>query len=433
MKLLVKHELIYGQLMDITEPHLVERYNKALQAFGLPGTSLNSFRIDMTGFSPEIADELGDQQYLDPNAVNRRFIILTPAQERLPVVHTSFSNTGALMHEFFEANRRAINAVTIRDVLYGEIGEGVVQVADIEDLLSIQEVEFRVLTADDMLGKAEELREHCDRLLERPDAWRDDAMINRMVELARQTGDIRQNALVPEKVVFRHDAFWSGHFGGIFVFLDERSTTVICDPKAPGFRRSRPWQVSYIPLDDHEHIFDFLMNSGRIELPHASWMEGSAFIAHRTEMLLLSLIHRHDREVRYERVDSIWLQTWIHNNARIVTEDGRYPFLQSAQRRLRSDGTFPIEEADIADRFMLLRANPDHEDCWLTNRLLSTLVPSDFVTRFVFDKHGFYEEYESYSEDFRAHVVNTLLNTYLKDKAAFRRRLYGFEEDITYA
>ena len=95
---------------------------------------------------------------------------------------------------------------------------------------------FNVLTADDMLGKAEELRLLCDRLQESPDAWRDDAMINRMVELAGQTGDIRQNDLVPERVVFRHDAFWSGHFGGIFVFLDDRSTTVICDPQAPGFR-----------------------------------------------------------------------------------------------------------------------------------------------------------------------------------------------------
>jgi hypothetical protein len=36
-----------------------ERYNKALKAFGLPETVLEEFRIDMTGFSPEIAEELG--------------------------------------------------------------------------------------------------------------------------------------------------------------------------------------------------------------------------------------------------------------------------------------------------------------------------------------------------------------------------------------
>ncbi len=47
----------------------------------------------MTGFSPEIAEELGDRDYLDPLRVNRRFIILTPEQENLPVVHTSFFPT----------------------------------------------------------------------------------------------------------------------------------------------------------------------------------------------------------------------------------------------------------------------------------------------------------------------------------------------------
>ncbi|MEX3011936.1 DUF6638 family protein [Hoeflea sp. TYP-13] len=429
MELLVKHDLIYGQLMEVIEPHLIERYNKALEAFGLPGTKLTRFRIDMTGFSPEIAEEMDDQQYLDPNAVNRRFIILTPAQESLPVVHTSFSNTGSLMHAFFQANRRAIHAVTIRDVLYGEIGEDVAQVEDIEDLLSIQEVNFHVLTADNMLGKAEELRKLCDRLLGSPNAWRDDAMIDRMVELAKETGDIRQNDLVPDQVVFRHEAFWSGHFGGIFVFLDGKSTTVICDPQAPGFRRSRPWQVSYIPLDDHERIFEFLRRTGRIELPHASWIEQSGYIDHRTDMLLLSLIRKHDPDVRFDRVDAIWLQTWIHRNAKAVTEDGGYPFLQSADRHIRAEGSFPVDDADAKDLFLLVRAKPDHEDCWLTNRLLSVLVPSDFVSRFVFDKQGFYEHYESYSEDFRAHVVKTLSNTYLRDKKAFRRRLYGFEEE----
>jgi hypothetical protein len=235
---------------------------------------------------------------------------------------------------------------------------------------------------------------------------------------------------VPEKVVFRHDAFWSGHFGGLFVFLDDRSTTVICDPKAPGFRRSRPWQVSYIPLDDHEHIFEFLKKTRRIELPHASWTEESGFLAHRAEMVLLSLIHAHDPGVEFERVDPIWLQTWVHRNAGTVARDGRYPFLQAAERKLRADGTYPIEEADIAHRFLLLRARPDHRDRWLVSRLLSTLVPADFVTRFVFDKQGFYDAYENYSEGFRAFAVKTLLNTYLRDKAAFRRRLYGFEEDI---
>ena len=163
MDLLRDNELIYGRLLPVSETHLIERYNKALTAFGLKATKLTSFDIDRTGFSPQIAEELGDYQYLDPNEVNRRFIILTPDQIDLPVVHTAFSNTGQLVYEFFSKNSRAIDALTIKDVIYGEIEDSVAKVNDIEDLLSINQVEFRVLSAEDVLGKATELATLTDR------------------------------------------------------------------------------------------------------------------------------------------------------------------------------------------------------------------------------------------------------------------------------
>jgi hypothetical protein len=122
--LLRENELIYGRLLTVDEPHLIERYNKAMTAFGLKPTRLKTFQIDRTGFSPEIAEECGDD-YLDPNQVNRRFIILTPAQIALPVVHTAFSNTSQLMFEFMTKNQRAIDALTIKDVISGEIEDSV--------------------------------------------------------------------------------------------------------------------------------------------------------------------------------------------------------------------------------------------------------------------------------------------------------------------
>lgn len=429
MKRLIENDLIYGRLMEIAEPHLVARYNRALAGFGLPETALSEFSIDMTGFSPQIAEELGDPMYLDPNAVNRRFIIMSPAQEQLPVVHTSFSNTASLMHQFFKANKRAIHAVTIRDVLYGEIEEDVLKVEDIEDLLSINEVKFSVLSADNMLGKSDELAGLSDRLMTVPNAWRDDDMLNRMVALAGETGDIRKNALVPDKVVFRHQAFWAGHFGGVFVFVDDKATTVISDPAAPGFRRSRPWQVSYIALDDHKRIYSFLSDTGRIETPRRNWIEKSGYLEHRSDMSVRSLIDRHQPDTDLNVVDSIWLQTWIHRNADLVRRDGIYPFLQAARRQIAGSGEMAMDEIAARNRFLLIRAKPDHSDRWLTNQLISRLVPADFVSRFVFDKQGFYEHYETFGESFRSFVVATLADTYLPDKRAFRRRLYGFEED----
>src|SRR5688572_20168440 len=330
MDLLRDNELIYGRLLPVEEPHLIERYNKALTAFGLKPTGLKSFEIDRTGFSPQVAEELGDYQYLDPNEVNRRFIILTPAQQDLPVVHTAFSNTSQLVYEFFQKNARAIDALTIKDVIYGEIEDAVSRVEDIEDLISINQVEFRVLSAEDVLGKAAELGKLVDRLKQEPDAWRDDELLARMVELAKVCGDIRENALVPDQVIFRHNAFWTSHFGGLYVFVDADMTTVVSDPTAPGFRRSRPWQVSYLSIRDAERVFRFLARSGRIELPRASWIETSGYLEHRAEMTVRALIRDTEPNRDLSGIDKPWLQNWIRSHDDLLERDGTLPFLNAA-------------------------------------------------------------------------------------------------------
>jgi hypothetical protein len=425
MDLLLENELIYGRLLPVDERHLIERYNKALKAFGLKPTKLKRFEIDRTGFSPQIAEELEDPHYLDPNEVNRRFIILTPSQVDLPVVHTAFSNTSQLVYEFMTRNSRAIDALTIKDVIYGEIEDSVSKVEDIEDLLSINQVEFRVLSAEDVLGKASELGTLVDRLKQEPNAWRDNAMLERMVDLARVTGDIRENALVPDQVIFRHNAFWTSHFGGLYVFIDPDMTTVISDPSAPGFRRSRPWQVSYLSIRDADRVFRFLASTGRIELPRASWIETSGYLEHRAEMAIRALIHATEPKRDVGKADKVWLQTWIHSNADIINRDGTLPFLNAAKREIAQLGQLRLEEVLPEYRFLVVRAKPDHPDAWLTNRLISDFVPTDFVSRYVFNKQVFYKDYEGFDAAQRSAVVDTLKTTYLKDKEAFRERLYG--------
>ncbi|MBO6731113.1 MAG: hypothetical protein JJ910_15505, partial [Maricaulis sp.] len=65
---------------------------------------------------------------------------------------------------------------------------------------------------------------------------------------------------------------------------------------------------------------------------------------------------------------------------------------------------------------------------WLTNRLISDFVPSDFLSRYVFNKQGFYADYDQFDAVWRRYVVDTLKSTYLSDKDGFRARLYGLED-----
>ena len=424
MQRLIENKLIHGQLLEISEPHLVERYNQALEGFSLKRTKLKTFRIDMTGFSPEVAGELKDQQYLDPNGVNRRFIILKPEQIDLPVIHSAFSNTEDLLYQFFEKNAKALFALTIKDVLFGEIEDSVFEVKDIEDLLSIEQVEFRVSTASNLLGKTSELQLQIDKLMKEPGAWRDDAMLGRMVEYAKATGDIRENELLPKEVLFRQSTFWTSHFGGIYIFIESKQTTVIGSPGAKGFRRSRPWQVAYIDINDHANVYRFLADSGRIDPPRGSWIEKSGLIEERGLMLAVWLAVNADPKMQLARVDGRWASSWVAKNAALVEKEGSLPLMNWVRRESANWSNVAIEGLEPKKRFLISRANPQHADFYLVNRLISEYLPFDYITRFVFNKPGFYKDYETWPENYREYVVKQIRDTYLNDKKALRQKLY---------
>jgi hypothetical protein len=406
----------FTQLLTIDEPHLIERYNRALKAFDVKPVKLDTFRIDMTGFSPEVAEALGDEDYLDPKRVNRRFIILSPEQATLSVVHSSFSNTRDLMLDFFESNRRVLYALTIKDVVYGEIEDSVFEVDDIDDLLAIEQVEFKIGTHENLTEKTNQLNFMIDKLLKEPDAWRDDAMLHEMVEIVKQTGDIRDNALVPEQVIFRHETFWANHFGGTYVFNDENMITVISDPSARGFRKSRPWQVGYIDINDEASVYKFLEETGRLQPPLGSWIERSKLLDYRKHMAAVWLADKNGDELPHSLINQTWVRRWVRENARLVKENNIIPLIDWA--RDEADDWKNIQMSNVEDdlKFVLCRADPDHPDMELTNRLISHYVPFDFITRFEFNRPEFHRDRQDWSKAYADFVAMALENTYLGNR-----------------
>jgi hypothetical protein len=52
---------MFGNLIEVSSPQLVERYNRALKHLtGQAPRRWSDFHIDLSGYSPEIGDEFGD-------------------------------------------------------------------------------------------------------------------------------------------------------------------------------------------------------------------------------------------------------------------------------------------------------------------------------------------------------------------------------------
>ena len=121
MKRLIEKGLMFGNLIPVVSPVLVERYNRALERLTGKRTALSDFHIDISGYSPEVGDEFDDDLYLNHQGVNRQFILLTTDQKTAPLLNAKFSTSRGILRQWIEANEAQLFALTARDAVAGEL------------------------------------------------------------------------------------------------------------------------------------------------------------------------------------------------------------------------------------------------------------------------------------------------------------------------
>ncbi len=185
MKRLIEKGLMFGNLIKVSSPQLIERYNRALKALAGKETKLTDFHIDISGYSPEIGDELGDDLYLNPNGCNRQFILLTTSQKAAPLLNIKFSTSRGILQQFIETNEAQLFALTARDAVAGELQNSVYEVTTAAKLLDIRRITVEADTIGGHVADAGKLAALIERFRGEADGWRDDVLIADMIELAK--------------------------------------------------------------------------------------------------------------------------------------------------------------------------------------------------------------------------------------------------------
>ena len=209
MKLLIEKGLMFGNLIRVDSPALVERYNRALKSLTGKATSLKDFHIDISGYSPEIGDELNDPLYLNHAGVNRQFILLTTDQKTAPLLDATFSNSRSILRQFIEANEDQLFALTAKDAVAGELVNTVYRADQPSQLFDIRKVSIEADTTDGTVQTAKELGSMIDQFKSEPDAWFDDVLIGKMIGLAKETGDVTRNPVILPEMTFDQSNFWT--------------------------------------------------------------------------------------------------------------------------------------------------------------------------------------------------------------------------------
>ncbi len=426
MHRLTENNLIYGNLFEVATPVLRDRYNRALQLLYGRRTELERFRIDQSGFSPEVAEELDDPEYLNPHGCNRMFILLTLEQTYLPLLDATFSSSRAILRNYIEDNREALFALTARDAVFGELEDSVYKIKTLGDLTSIKHIRIKARTPNRLITKARRLSSKIDAFMESETAWSDDEALQQIVELAEAVGDVRQQPVIPTRIDYEEGNFFTTHLGGLYVFNSARKPTLIyCSPdqQGSGVYEDQTLGFRHIPLSDRSAIARFLREADLVEpLSGLKHLDPEDLLREKLEFVAIDHASRNDAPGEIWDFEPMALRRYLYRNVDELPAE--LHDIQSVLRAWEQDEPSGQLDPEAPGYFYLLRS-ARHKDRDLVNHLLARLTPLDFRQLFICNKDLFYELYETWNDRKRGYVAEYLTRHYQGRAAEVWRQLYG--------
>ena len=424
MKLLIEKGLMFGNLIRVDSPVLVERYNRALKSLTGKETGLEAFHIDISGYSPEIGDELGDDLYLNHNGVNRQFILLTTDQKTAPLLNAKFSTSRGILRQFISENEAQLFALTARDAVAGDLVNSVYDAGSAARLFDIRKIRIEADTTDGTVSTAKELGAMINRFKTEQDAWFDDVLIAQMIGLAKETGDVTRNPVVLKEMEFDQMNFWTSHFGGFYVFRDvDHPAAIAVGDKA----KLGEVPIKYLmDFRDRAAIAKFLeLNDLAEPVAKARGIDAGAILHQKMDFVVAEVAAAMGEDLTgATRRD---LRNLGRRYARQLPPE--WQGLAALARWAEEEGPWPRITSDHPAYFYTLRAKR-HRDADLVNMLLSELSPLDIRQLFICHKEAFYRAYAGWPEAKQAYVAEFLDREYQVDKAGTRDALFGHEEPM---
>lgn len=424
MKRLIEKGLMFGDLIHVASPYLIERYNRALQQLAGKRTRLEDFHIDISGYSPEIGDELGDHLYLNHNGVNRQFILLTPDQKACPLLNAKFSTSHGILEHFITANEAQLFALTAGDAVAGELVNSVFNLSDPRKLFDLRRVRIEADTTQGSLRHADELGGLVEQFKAQEDGWFDDELINRMIDLAGKSGDLTRNPIRLKETEFTQANFWTSHFGGLYLFPEVEHPAAIATGDKAGLDNL---PIKYVfATRERNRIAKFLEYNDLAEpIVKARGIDAAAILRQKMDFIVIDAAA--DAGLNLTGLTRADMRRIARQNADHLPPE--YGTLSGLLNWAEGAGKWPRISSQDASYFYTLRAaKTPHQD--LVNRLLAELSPLDFRQLFICHKELFYHLYAGWSEAKKTFVADFLAREYQVDKAGAREALFGHEPDM---
>ncbi|MGB1039661.1 MAG: DUF6638 family protein [Flavobacteriales bacterium] len=398
MKKLIEHNLFGNGLLHLEEQLLIDRYNVCLKDIGIKQTKLTHFHIDKWGWSPEIAQEFGDKDYLSFGFANPYSIILSPEQEECSIYYPFHSFDWELMDTVFETYRDMIKDVTTKTALWFEMDQGVSNYRSAKDMLLIDSFRIKFHTPDNIIKSANEQKKLVQEFNDSSVGWADSSLHAKILDSVSKFGDLRhRNFDLKEFQFTKIKSFYSRVFEGIFILRNGNLTKTLLVHEANNSNISGETQHSHVEFNLNDpNLFIYLYNKKLIN-NDLSYYKGDFYtIQTLRDTVLIEQLAEHFPEEEINITSERHKNKYISMLANEQKLSDDFWALEEINNSIKKGKAENILKYSFDLQLALSYPNPKlpEEDKKVIWQILVKLSPiKDVVLQYLFDKNQFFADY----------------------------------------
>ncbi len=405
----LKQTGLFGNGLVNVNGSLVKRYNGCLALLGVSPSKLSMFSIDANGWSPEIAEEKGNNFYLNIGEANANAIIVSPKQEGKPVFMPYHSFDRDLMDSVFAAYRNQINDITKDSALVVQLDQNIDAYYESFDLLNYNKITISFQLLDDLETKQKE-QEDLIKLFNTGNNFINREIHQKILDSANKYGDLRNRKLKLTDLVLDISSFYTRAFGGVFVLQDFIKPILVFESKESFNQaiKNTTYDVLLFHIE-HEELLIRLKNDIITEVNYSK--------VTKTE--------------RYERIKKHLFSTYLKEpehpigdilNSRLLFKKYLNELPVEAQRQIMCVEIYnqkKIVERDLMPENVIepiyIKAlqephsslKPENQEIiW---QLLTRIVPADPVHLYWYDKERFYKQFTLWNGSYKDWAIDCIL------------------------
>jgi hypothetical protein len=409
MQKLKTANLYQSELIQISGK-LVERYNECLYTLGFTKTKLENFSIDGIGWSPEIAEEQNNINYLNHGDANPNGIIISPLQKDKPVYMPYHSFDREMMKHIFKEYGNKINSITRDSAICLDFDQDIDAFYEPLDILKYENITISFRLIND-LDKIQREQLALVETFKQGNNFIDEELHEKLLDSAKKYGDLRNRDLSLEPLQFKANSFYSRAFGGVYVLRDFITPIVVFEDKASHKEAIKNTTRDVLIYQIHQpELMEKLRDHVIIEYDLEAVVKTKRY--NRIKRFMFSLeLKKTEHPIKDILNDKVLFRRYL--NTIDVTALKRVNGVEIYLERMERSNAFKI--SDLIDDNMFNALHQPHSSLSAIHqdliwKLLINVSPKDVLFLYWYDKQEFYKSYKTWKDSFQDWVIETIGN-----------------------